>query len=357
MSKTGKVTVSGISDDTLHVNEHIAELFDLISSYYRQSGDVYRARTYSNAANLISAFPDTITSGQQAKENIPGIGQSVAADIDEYLSTGKISRLVNLEEQNAETKKVLDLFTSFYGIGTKTANKFYNEGYRTLEDLWYEAPLTEHQRAGIIYREHLALRIPRDEMDLINERLKEIFDSVDPDLIWMIAGSYRRGEANSGDIDVLIQGKGEVDLARIVEELEKAGFIVETLAQGPIKYLGIVRLDEEHPAHRFDIVLLSEEEWPFAVMYFTGSQRFNILMRQRAKDLGLRLNEHGLYDEEGNEEYATSEEDIFNILGVKYLTPEERTRSLKELPLLESTKAPSGPTKKRTPKRITLRKK
>ena len=103
------------------------------------------------------------------------------------------------------------------------------------------------------------------------------------------------------------------------------------LAKGPTRFAGIFRLSEDYIGHRIDIRLVKPESWPYALLYFTGSQRFDILMRQRAIDLGLKLNEYGLYDNLGQPQYATNEKEIFDILQVAYLEPVERTKTLLNL--------------------------
>ena len=44
-----------------------------------------------------------------------------------------------------------------------------------------------------------------------------------------------------------------------------------------------------------DLRVVSDKEYPFALVYFTGSKEHNIVMRQRAIARGLRLNEYGLF--------------------------------------------------------------
>lgn len=332
---------------SLETNEKIGELFSTISDYYLHKSDAHRAKVYSDAATSIANFETPIESGKQARKEIRGIGESVAKDIDEYLTTGEITRLKELEKEYPGRKAVIDLFTSFHGIGPKTASKFYDAGHRTLEDLWFDAPISQATRDYIYYRNHLSERIPRSEMDLINERIGEVMKKMDPRLKWILAGSYRRGEPTSGDIDLLVQGRGKIDLHRIVKEFHDEGLLVADLAGGEQpkktkgkekpaeKYFGIFRFNDEYPAHRFDIQLQSEESWPFAMLYFTSSERFNRLSRRRASELGYRLSEHGLKDEEGNNIPAKSEADIFRLLGIKYLEPEQRTRYMTELPLVK----------------------
>jgi len=308
--------------DLPHTNQDISEQLFLISSYYLAEGDTYRARAYSNADTAIQRHPVAITSGSQAREELRGIGVSIASDIDAYLNTGSITRLRQLEEKHAEKKRILDLFLSIYGIGPVTANKFYELGYRTLEDLWYKASLTPAQKLGILYRKHLSLRIERYEMDLINDRITELLTEYDPDLEFIIAGSYRRNEPTSGDIDLLIKGSEGISLQDIVRYLEDNGLIVGTFALGMSKFMGILRLSDQYNAHRLDILIINPESWATALLYFTGSQRFNIL---------LRLNEYGLFDQEGRRLPTETEEDIFDYLGIRYLSPEERRSDLQKL--------------------------
>jgi DNA polymerase/3'-5' exonuclease PolX len=314
-------------------NTTLAEQLAEIARLYEQSNETYRARTYEEAARRISQYPTPITSGAQARREIPRVGESLQRDIDEYLQTGRIARLHNLQQSTVDRSQVLQLFESIHGIGPVTANRLFDQGFRTLEDLWFAEPpvLTPAQRLAVIYKEHLKLRIPRYEMDLIRQRFGEIFSAYNPNLQWVIAGSYRRGEPDSGDIDILIREEPGISLADIVDRLKGAGIISGDLAQGRSKYLGILRLPQ-YNAHRLDLLIISPQNWPYALMYFTGSQTFNILMRQRAEQLGLRLNEYGLYNSEGVSLPAQTEEDIFRALGVQYLSPEERHRDLTALP-------------------------
>jgi DNA polymerase/3'-5' exonuclease PolX len=316
-------------------NVALAGQLAAIARLYQQSNDTYRARTYEEAARRISQYPTPITSGAQARREIPRVGESLQRDIDEYLTTGQIARLQNLQHNTADRSQVLRLFESIHGIGPVTANRFFDQGFRTLEDLWFAEPpvLTPAQRLAILYKEHLKLRIPRYEMDLIRQRLGEIVSAYNPNLQWVIAGSYRRGEPDSGDIDVLIRGDPGVSLADIVDRLKAAGIIAGDLAQGRAKYMGILRLPQ-YNAHRIDLQFIPPQNWPYGLLYFTGSAAFNILMRQRAEQLGLRLNEYGLYNNEGVSVPAQTEHDVFAALGVQYLPPEERRRDLTALPLV-----------------------
>lgn len=315
-----------IEADPSATNKDLADKFALIANYYVMSNDTYRAKTYANASNKVANYNNYIISGAQARKEIFGIGQSIQNDIDEYINTGNISRLITLEINNHDRKEVIDYFSSFYGIGPVTAVRFYNLGFRTLEDLWHKGNLTDAQKIGILWRDHINLRIDRSEMLLISQKITSMLSPYG--IKFDIAGSFRRQEPSSGDIDLLIESRPDFNMDSIVNLLKD--ILPATLAQGPTKYMGIIRIDDQHNGHRIDIRLIEPYAYAAGLMYFTGSQRFNILMRQRAIDLKMTLNEYGLYLD--NQPLpVNSEEDIFSYLHVHYLSPIERTRDLNNL--------------------------
>lgn len=316
--------------DPLAANKKLADILLLIGNYYVMGGDGYRAKSFINAGKNISNYPIVIMTGAQARKDLTGIGNSIEAAIDEYFATGTITRLQELEEKFSDRKSAIDLFKSFYGIGPVTAFKFYNQGFRTLEDLWYKANLTQAQKLGIVWRDHMALRIDRNEMHVINERIATLLNPYQ--IRWSIAGSYRRGELSSGDIDVLVQSRPDLNMDGLVYLLQP--ILAAKLAMGEHLYMGIVRIDDQHNGHRIDIRLVDSVSYPYALMYFTGSQQFNILMRRRAIELGMTLNEYGLFYANTDtfvQQNVTTEEEIFNLLRVTYMAPVERIRGLSQL--------------------------
>lgn len=312
--------------DIINTNEEISGILSLLANYYTMAGDTYRARAFTTAASVIAVAPYVITSGRQAQAELVGIGKSTAEIIDEYLTTDNVRRLRELEMQFVEQRRVIDYFRSFYGIGPTKAVDFYNQGFRTLQDLWERAPLTQAQRLGILWREHFNIRIPRAEMEVIRRHIGARLDPYE--IKWEIAGSYRRREPTSGDIDLLVEAQTDADMDWIIETLQP--LLPVTLAHGQSMYRGILRLGPDHNGHRIDIRIIEPRSYGAALMYFTGSQQFNILMRNRAIELGLSLSEYGLAGLPGNK--VLSEQDIFDALRVRYMVPYERTRTLTQLP-------------------------
>lgn len=320
----------GVQDVEVDVNnKELADTLAMIANYYVMSQDVQRARTYRNASTAIANYPDIITSGAQA-QTIRGIGNSVGTDIDQWLRTGTINRLSDLEQRFADRKVIIDSFRRIYGIGPVAATKFYTRGFRSLADLWNSGLLNEKQRLGVMWRQHIDLRIPRAEMNAIRDTIGQLVDRYG--IKWEIAGSYRREEPESGDIDMLVQARPDLNMNGLLSLL--APILPVTLASGPTKFMGMVRLSDQTNAHRIDIRLVEPPHWPFALMYFTGSQKFNILMRNVAIQAGRRLNEYALLDQEERPFPAATEADIFRLLHVQYLPPVARVRNLDHLTMV-----------------------
>ena len=135
-------------------------------------------------------------------------------------------------------------------------------------------------------------------------------------------GSYRRGKKSMGDIDIIIIETPKFNLKSYIDSLNTLGYIKGILALGKNKFMGIVQLDDK-PARRLDILIAPVDEYYYSLLYFTGSNIFNIGMRSYVKNkFGLSLSEHGF---DKNKPIIKSEKDIFEYLKLKYVEPKNRT--------------------------------
>ncbi len=314
--------------EKLDQNKNIANILNEIGLYYEIENDTYRKKSFLDGAVIVNNYSEEITSGNDII-NIRGIGKSISEAIDEYLTTGKVQRLEDLRIKHMKQKEAFDYFQSFYGIGSVRASELVKAGYTTLSQLWdnKDKVLTKAQQDGIFWRNHINVRIPREEMDIINNDISTLFK--DYNFNWVMAGSYRRQEESSGDIDILIENNGEITMDLIYELLSP--YIPTVLTKGPIRLAGIFRLSDEYYGHRIDILIVEPENWPFALLHFTGSGRFNTLMSDRAKSFGWKSSVYSLLDEKGLNIPANNEKDIFDALKVKYLEPIQRTKTLSHL--------------------------
>jgi NAD-dependent DNA ligase/DNA polymerase/3'-5' exonuclease PolX len=313
------------------LNEKFIELMEKLADIMLKQGEPFRARAYQKAQETIMAFPDDILSPEQLTGK-PGIGSTIMDKLTEYMQTGTL-KVLEREKNNP-----VNILADVYGIGPKKAKELVDNGITTIAQL-RENPqmLNAVQKVGLRYYEDILKRIPRSEI----EEYESIFDTnfmfatllkePNDDPRFEVVGSYRRGAQNSGDIDVIITAKDPKVFVRFIDTLINQKIILEVLSRGPTKCLVIAKIPSSDSARRVDFLYSTPEEYPFSVLYFTGSKIFNTVMRHQALQMGLTMNEHGLYKMDGKkkgEKVAHTfkdEKDIFNYLHMAYKTPVERT--------------------------------
>jgi len=219
---------------------------------------------------------------------------------------------------------------NLYGVGPVKI-KDLMEKVNSFEEL-KEKPelLNDKQKIGLKYYDDMIQRIPMYEgkkhYDIINKTFNKTYKDIEFELV----GSYRRQNINMGDIDILIKNKPNLELKNLITELKSSGYIIETLANGKNKFMGLCKLSPELPARRIDILIADPSYYYYALLYFTGSYQFNIYMRRIAQQKNLSLSEYGLKDKKGEiidtTDKIKSEKDIFDYLDIPYVLPENRDK-------------------------------
>ncbi|XP_068248489.1 DNA polymerase lambda-like [Palaemon carinicauda] len=329
------------SSQTKGFNIHITSELEKLATAYKSKNDTWRAVGYQKAISAIRNYPKEITSREEALK-IRGVGARLADKVAEIVESGKLRKVAEVCE--GEEAKTLQLFMGVWGAGPTTAQNWYIQGFRTLDDLRSKAPLTRHQQIGLKYYDDINSRIPRDEVAEIENYVKEAALSVKKGLIVTVCGSYRRGKPSCGDVDILIthpDGHSHSMIFKpILEKLRNTGFLTDDLVTqedngDQKKYLGVCLLPGENRKHRrLDVIVIPYSEYAPALMYFTGSAHFNRSMRLLAIKMGMSLSEHGLRAgivRQGREKLSTgslldtpTEESIFKHLGLEYRSPQER---------------------------------
>ena len=176
----------------------------------------------------------------------------------------------------------------------------------------------------------------------VEEIFKETFDSVKTGgADFEIVGSYRRGAKTSGDIDIIITSDDKKVFVDFVDKLIEKEIITSdgVLSRGGTKSLVVAKLPNSDTARRVDFMYTSKQEYPFAILYFTGSKYFNTVMRGRALSMGYTLNEHGFHVMDGKKKGAkfdrifADEKEIFQFLKMIYKEPHERVDGRSVVPL------------------------
>jgi NAD-dependent DNA ligase len=309
---------------TGRLNEKFIELMEKLSDIMLKQGEPFRARAYQKAQETIMAYPSDILSPNDLKGK-PGIGDTIMEKLNEYVQTGTL-KILEREKNNP-----VNILADVYGIGPKKAKDLVEKGITSIAQLRENQDLlNDVQKVGLKYYEDILKRIPRSEI----EDYKAIFEKAFPsgtDGKMEIVGSYRRGAQSSGDIDVIITSKSSAIFTTFVNNLIKENVILHVLSRGPTKCLVITKIPSSDSARRVDFLYTTPEEFPFAILYFTGSKIFNTVMRHVALEKGYTMNEHGIYKMEAKKKGEkvdrtfNSEQDIFDFLELEYKSPIERT--------------------------------
>lgn len=336
------------------MNEKFVELFTKLVTYLKKLNKLetdpdakrknqFRIGHLTNSLKTMQQLDYELSFKTIDKFNsLPGIGKGTVDRVIEILETNELSELNDIESSikiNSNKSDIIADLTSVVGIGEKRALELINEYKITsIEDLKKRVSngtvkVNDKILLGIKYHGQYEKRIPRAEIDETYLLLHKTFCKIDPKIIFVICGSYRRGNPTSGDIDILMvhediirqQDVMKVDyLQKVVNSLHKDKFLVGDLTDADgTKYMGFSKY-KKNPVRRIDIRMVGMESFFPALLYFTGSYEFNQKMRQIAKRKGYKLNEYGLYDSHNTMIRLKDEKEAFNILGMKYLEPHER---------------------------------
>ncbi|GFS00555.1 DNA polymerase lambda [Elysia marginata] len=324
-----------------NINKHITDKLEEMVKTYESTNDRWRALGYQKAIQTLRKHPKEISSWEEAK-SLPGIGTRLADKIWEIAQSGELRKLKEFESD--EELQVLKMFTNVWGAGPHTAQVWYQQGFRTIADLQQKAHLNHQQKVGIRLYDDFLDRMPREEAAEIERVVKNVAESIQPGIIAEICGSYRRGQATCGDVDVLIthpDGKSHKNIFhKLLAKLKESGFLTDDLVSAEEtgnqkKYMGVCRLPGPNRKHRrIDVIVVPYNEYGCALVYFTGSAHFNRSLRHLCKKQNMSLNEHALKQgvvrkgkekiHEGTIIPTPTEEDVFKVLKIPYRPPEER---------------------------------
>lgn len=310
--------------EVAQVLEEIADLLEI------QGANPYRVRAYRNAARTVRDQPEPLAellrNSARRLEDLPGIGADLAGKIRTVLQTGSLPLLAELRRQvPAGVRELMRV----PGVGPKRALALYQQlGVTSPADLRRAAE--EHRVCALRgFGEKTEQNILRG-LSVVREGerrflLAEAAVYADAVLRHLqgtagmqraeVAGSFRRRKETVGDLDVLALGDAP---GRIMDRLAAYEGIAEVLARGRTRMA--VRLKN---GLQLDLRVVPAPSYGAALQYFTGSRSHSIRLRQLAQELGLKLNEYGLFS--GKRRVAgRTEEEIYRALGLAWVPPELR---------------------------------
>ena len=297
--------------------ENIIKSLSVMRDSAKSDGHIFKFRAYEKVINNIILIKTPIISYDDIKD-IEGAGKNIKEKIKEIIETGRL-KVADDISKNLETD-IKSILLNIYGIGPKKCKDLINiHKIKSIEDLREKSKnnnklLTDAQKIGLMCYEDLLERIPRLEM-LEHKKILNLSKNEGE-----IVGSFRRCKESSGDIDVMLNMSSD-DFKKYIENLNVKKYLIYILALGDTKMLGICKLKNGY-YRRLDIIRNDPDQYPYMIMYFTGSKEFNVAFRNHCLAIGLSLNEHSFTPKP--KVCIKTEEDIFKYTGVEYVSPEKR---------------------------------
>jgi DNA polymerase (family 10) len=314
--------------------DEIADTLESIGLLLELKGEnAFKTRAYSNAARAVETYPGSIET--MAREGrlmeIPGIGAAIAGKISELALTGRLDYFEKLRTEFPAT--LFDLF-HLQGVGAKKIKALYEQlGVTSIPELEAAcksgkvaalagfgaktaakmlAAIEAHGRYADTYRLGTVAPLAENLLEHLR-RHPEVSQAC-------IAGSYRRRKETLHDLDFIAATREPAEVASFFASHEA---VEEIVAQGPTKTS--VRLKTGIQA---DLRVVTNDQYPFALAYFTGSKEHNVKIRGLALARGWTLNEYRLAPVEGKKAAAIpvieEEADLHQALGLEYIEPELR---------------------------------
>ena len=310
-------------------NRPIARILSEIADLLEIKGEnVFKIRAYRSAADTIGAWADPVARMDEKQlHELPGIGKDLAKKIRELADTGTCRFHQDLLREFPPT--ILDLLR-LQGVGPKTVALLYSSlNIQSIDELVAAAKagrLRELKGMGpkkealilkaVEERQKDAGRHLLSDTTAVAAELVAYLRQQAPDAEFTPVGSLRRGCDTCGDIDILAVGAK----ATLMEQFVAFPRVERVLGQGDTK--SSVRVLGGYQA---DLRLVPAESRGAAMQYFTGSKAHNVILRDRAIQHGLKLNEYGLFRVDDDSRMAgETEEGIYEALGMSWVPPELR---------------------------------
>ncbi|KAG3278204.1 DNA polymerase mu, transcript variant X1 [Ictidomys tridecemlineatus] len=316
-----------------HHNTILSEALETLAEAAGFEGSEGRLLSFRRAASVLRALPCPVTSLSQL-QGLPHFGEHSSRVVQELLEHGTCEEVERI--RCSERYQTMKLFTQIFGVGVKTANHWYQEGLRTLDDLRGQPQkLTKQQKAGLQHHQDLSTPVGRPDAEVLQQLIEAVVGQVLPGATVTLTGGFRRGKLQGHDVDFLIthpeEGQEAGLLPKVMCHLQSQGLILYHQHQASCletpTYLvqrshtmdafersfcifrlpqpsgaalgGVLKPCSAWKAVRVDLVVAPISQFPFALLGWTGSQLFERELRRFSrKEKGLCLNSHGLFDPE-----------------------------------------------------------
>ncbi len=313
-------------------NAAIAAVFEEMAELLEFRGEnPFRIRAYRNGAKAIRELDEPVAAilADESRDlsKVPGIGKTLVEKSKTLVEKGSLPQL---EKLRREVPEVVIQMSRIPGLGAKKAARLQEElELETLADLraaceqglvgklkGFGAKTEQAILDGLEIAEQAAERIYWSAGDTLAKSIGQHMGTCKAIKQMQWAGSYRRGRETVGDLDLLIVA---TDREAAMDHLEAYPDRTSTIARGDTKIS--VRVGK---AFQVDMRAVEANQFGAALVYFTGSKAHNIHLRRLAKDKGLKVNEYGVFAEDGKQVAGKSEEEVYAAIDLPWIQPELR---------------------------------
>ena len=323
-------------------NDAVATLLEEMADRLEARDVDYKPNAYRRAADNIRGHTVAVErlhdeGGEDAISEIDDVGDAIAAKTAEYLETGTIGELEDLRE---ELPVEMDALTAVEGVGPKTVASLYDAlGVETLDDLEAAAEAGEirdikgfGEKTEANISENIPFAREARKRSLLGEarpladRVVDFLDDRAEVEAVETAGSIRRWRPTIGDVDVLVGSDDGSAVIDAFESWEGTDSVIEA---------GTNKASVRAAGLRVDLRVVAPEEFGAALQYFTGSKDHNVAVRNRAIEMGLKVNEYGVFDVSelddpdegqrvGERVAGETEQGVYAALDMAWVPPELR---------------------------------
>ena len=323
-------------------NDAVATLLEEMADRLEARDVDYKPNAYRRAADNIRGHTVAVErlheeGGEDAIAEIDDVGDAIAAKTAEYLETGTIGELEDLRE---ELPVEMDALTAVEGVGPKTVASLYDAlGVETLDDLEAAAEAGEirdikgfGEKTEANISENIPFAREARKRSLLGEarpladRVVDFLDDRAEVEAVETAGSIRRWRPTIGDVDVLVGSDDGSAVIDAFERWEGTDSVIEA---------GTNKASVRAAGLRVDLRVVAPEEFGAALQYFTGSKDHNVAVRNRAIEMGLKVNEYGVFDVSeldepdegqrvGERVAGETEQGVYAALDMAWVPPELR---------------------------------
>uniref|UniRef100_A0AAR2KJ97 DNA-directed DNA/RNA polymerase mu n=1 Tax=Pygocentrus nattereri TaxID=42514 RepID=A0AAR2KJ97_PYGNA len=359
-----------------HHNTFLTDALEILAENAEFNENEGRSVAFRRSASVLKALPHVVR-GMDDLKNLPCLGEHSVRVIKEILEDGTSSEVESTRQ--SEQYQAMKALTGVFGVGVKSADRWFREGLRRPLDLIHTGQkLNLAQQAGVQYYNDLNRPVTKREAVAISHIVEKAVNAVLSGAIITLMGGFRRGKEVGHDVDFLIthleEGAEEGLMPKVLNWLEEQGLLLYQKTtrnsyleskDGPARpphnldrferCFSIFKLEKgkegsgtslntsydsgttegitgttEQPgpswrAVRVDLVVSPFSQFAFATLGWTGSKLFERELRRWAgQEKGMSLSSHALYDSKQRYLRANSEEEIFAHLGLEYIPPSER---------------------------------